>query len=132
MARRARSADRLDDGVLGQLGEVLERALKQTPLEVRDRFRAPSFDGNGDVGFFISQFEDVARANRWDGVSARIHLRAAVTDAAATCGQGEDLEQIFTALRARFGITSREAKARLATLKRGTHISLQVSQRCLC
>ena len=125
MARRARSADRVEEGVFYRLEEVLGRALQQPPAEVRDRFRAPSFDGTGNVDLFINQFEDVAQANRWDGVSARIHLRAALTDAAVACGQAEDVEHIFTALRARFGMTGREAKAKLAVLRKGQQTSLQ-------
>lgn len=125
MARRARSLDRMEEGIMHRLGEVLERAMRQPPAEARDRFKAPTFDGTTDVGFFIRQFEDVAQANQWEEASARIHLRASLTDAAATCGQAEDTEHIFTALRARFGITRSEAKARLVTLRREQRTSLQ-------
>ena len=123
MARRARSADRLEEGVFYRLEEVLNRALEQPAA--RNQFKAPSFDGTGDVGFFIDQFQDVAQANQWNGAAARIHLRASLTDVASACGQAEDLEHIFIALRARFGITSREAKAKLAALKKEQHTSLQ-------
>lgn len=123
MARRARSVDRAEEGLLYRLGEVLDQALRQPPT--RDRFKAPSFDGTGDVGFFISQFEDVARANQWDEASARIHIRASLTDAATSCGQAEDMEHIIMALRARFGTTSRQAKAKLAALKKDQQTSLQ-------
>lgn len=127
MARRAHSADRMEAGVVQQLGEVLNRILQQPLVEARgrDQFQAPSFDGTGDVGFFISQFEDIAQANHWNNASTRIHLRAALKDTAAACGQAEDVEQIFTALRARFGLTGREAKARLAALRREKHTTLQ-------
>lgn len=123
MARRARSADRGDEGVFYRLEEALNRALRQP--EPRNQFKAPSFDGTGDVAFFISQFEDVAQANQWNAAATRIHLRASLTDTATACGQAEDPAQIFTALRARFGLTSREAKAKLATLRREPRTSLQ-------
>ncbi len=130
MARRARSAERPGnpDEILYRLTEVLQNALTNPlpPMRVeREKFQPPSFDGTGDVNFFIHQFEDVAAANEWGGGPARIHLRAALKDSATACGQAETVEGIMTALRARFGMTSREAKAKLATLRRDSKTTLQ-------
>ena len=128
--RRARSADPPGhpDDVLHRLADVLQTALanpvRQARVE-REKFRPPVFDGTGDVNFFIRQFEDVTTANEWEEGAARIHLRAALTDTATACGQAETLEGIFNALRARFGMTSREAKASLITLRRDSKTSLQ-------
>ena len=130
MARRARSADPpgQPDDAMYRLAEVLQTALnnpiRQARVE-REKFRPPSFDGTGDVDFFLRQFQDVATANAWEVGATRIHLRAALTDAATACGQAETVEGIFTALRARFGMTVREAKSMLATLKRDHKTSLQ-------
>ena len=130
MARRARSAERPGnpDEILYRLTEVLQNALTNPlpPLRAeRERFKPPSYDGTGDVNFFIRQFEDVATANEWGRGPARIHLRAALKDSAVACGQAETVEGIMAALRARFGMTSREAKAKLAMLRRDHKTSLQ-------
>ena len=139
MARRARSADRGggDDtaGMLGRLTDVLERVLTAVPpqpqapapvpVPQRDPFKAPQFDGTGDVNYFIRQFEEVANANGWGAGAGIIHLRAALRDSARDCGQAETIAGILAALRARFGITIREAKARLVSLRRDYKTTLQ-------
>ncbi len=130
MARRARSAERpgSPDDVLYRLTEVLQQALANPRPPVRaerEKFSPPSFDGTGDVNFFIRQFQDVAAANEWGRGPARIHLRAALKDSATACGKAETVEGIMAALQARFGMTSREAKAKLAMLRRDSRTSLQ-------
>ncbi len=130
MARRARSAGRPENPgeILYRLTEVLQNVISNPlppPRAEREKFKPPSFDGTGDVNFFIHQFEDVASANEWGMGPARIHLRAALRDSATTCGQAETVEGIIAALRARFGMTSREAKAKLVTLKRDSKTTLQ-------
>lgn len=128
MARRARSAERAggQEDVLARLTEMLQAAFLNPGRQGRtDRFRSPTFDGSSDVNFFIRQFEEVAEANDWDRAAARIHLRAALTDTAAACGQAETVEGIINALRARFGMTAREAKAQLVTLRRHPTTKLQ-------
>ncbi len=113
---------------IDRLTEVLERVLaapQQPDRSSRDRFKTPTFDGKGDVVFFIRQFGDVAEANGWEPAAALIHLRAALTESATTSGQAETVEEIFNSLRARYGMTAREAKAKLATLRRDNRTSLQ-------
>jgi hypothetical protein len=91
----------------------------------RREFKAPTFDGSGDVDYFIRQFAEVAEANEWAMPAAVIHLRASLTSRAADCGQAGTLDGIFTALRVRFGVTTREAKARLMSVKREYRTTLQ-------
>ena len=31
----------------------------------KDAFKAPKYDGTGDVELFLQQFSDVAEANKW-------------------------------------------------------------------
>lgn len=130
MSRRARSSERIGnlDEILYRLTEVLQNAIANPgppPRVDREKFSPPSFDGTGDVNFFIRQFEDVAVANEWNRGAIRIHLRACLKDAATACGQAETIEGIMTALRARFGMTAREAKAKIAVLRRDNKTTLQ-------
>lgn len=83
----------------------------------RPKFKAPKFNGTGDVELFINHFEDVMAGNRWRGREATIHLRTSLEDKAVECGRGTDTEEIFANLRARFGITPRQAKAQLKKLQ---------------
>ena len=139
MARRARSAGR--EGreeeagmyrMFERLTEALERGFTanqpQPPAPVvhfRDAFKAPEFDGTGDVDYFIRQFQEVAAANAWTMEAGLIHLRAALKDSARDCGQAETIPGVFASLRARFGMTNREAKAKLVSMKREPRVTLQ-------
>ena len=66
-AGRAGSAGRAGAGTMDRLAEVLERALltPRQPEPRREVFKAPEFDGLGDVDLFIRQFSDVIDANEW-------------------------------------------------------------------
>ena len=123
MARRARRAEREADlgeaDVVGRLVEAVGR------IPARDRFRAPVYDGRGDVAYFVQQFQDVAAANQWDQAAMRLHLRDSLKEGATDCGKPETVDGIFNALRSRFGMTPREARARLAALRRDSRTPLQ-------
>jgi hypothetical protein len=95
---------------------ALTRALAN--LTTRDKFKAPVFRGEGDIELYISQFDDVRRANRWDADSAVIHLRSSLEGPAWECGREGTLNEIYDALRARFGLTARQAKDKLVSLKK--------------
>lgn len=129
MSRRARSAERLGDGVVGgpnldRLADVLERMMAE-PRTARTPFKTPQFNGAGDVEYFINQFHSVAEANEWERGATLIHLREALQEGARDCGRAGDLEGIFTALRARYGLTPKEARFRLNTLTKDFKTSLQ-------
>ena len=114
--------------VLGRLTEVLERMWIEPRATINPpirQFKAPQFDRNGDVEYFIRQFLEIAEANEWAAAAARLHLREALKETARDCGKPDTLDGIFAALRARFGLTNREARARLAALKREHKTSLQ-------
>lgn len=113
-------------GHFDRLAEALEKlttASQQTEL-TRERFPTPQFEGTGDVDYYIRQFSDVTQANKWQPDVAILHLRAALKGAAIDCGKATTLSGVFENLRARFGLTPREAKARLAGLKRDSRTSL--------
>lgn len=131
-ARRARSAERpgesTDDG-LGRLTNALEQLLVQQqerlPGGQRKEFKAPEYNGQTDVETFITQFTDVAEVNEWSAKAALLHLRERLKEQARDCGRGSTLPAIFTMLRARFGITPKQARTRLANLKKEYKTTLQ-------
>ena len=105
---------------IDQLGELFNR-LQQRP---RDRFHAPKYNGTGDVELFIQQFNDITNANGWDNASSLLHLRTSLEQSAADCGRGMTIAEVQANLRARFGMTARQAKDRFANIKRESGQSL--------
>jgi hypothetical protein len=106
-----------------------EEGEQQTPFDMagllralsrrqREPFKAPKFDGSSDVELFIRQFTDVAEANEWSEKEATLHMRSHLEGTALGCGEGDSLEEISTALRARFGMTMEKAREAFLNLKR--------------
>ena len=93
---------------------ALTQALQ---LAHQPNFKPPSFNGEEDVGLFLKQFGDVADANRWSPLERTLHLRSQLTGDAQSCGQGESYEEIVEDLQARYGLTSRMARDRLAAVQ---------------
>jgi hypothetical protein len=112
------------EGIMGQLAEVLERVMLQR-TERKESFKTPTYDGKGDVEYFLTQFQEVADANEWADGAAMIHMREALKDEARDCGKAATLGGIITALQARFGLTPREARARLSSMRRDPKTTLQ-------
>ena len=103
--------------------QELPRQLAPPPPEV---FKSPEYNGTGSVEVFIRQFLDVAEANTWGERAALLHLRRALKDDARDCGGASDtLAEVFTALRARYGISSREARIRLNSARKESGTPLQ-------
>ena len=123
-ARRARSAERLRQGelpetaMLGRLTDILERMWDAPRPEARPHFKAPQYEGSGDIDYFIQQFQDVALANQWNQGATLLHLREALKEGARDCGRPGNIAGIYEALRARYGCSPREARTRLAGLKK--------------
>ena len=125
---RARSAERAgvgaaaDGQMFGWLADVLQRMHEAPGPAVgaghgRDPFKAPQYDGQGDVEYFIQQFMEVADANAWTPVATRLHLQEALKEGARECGRAGTIPGILAAIRARHGLSAREARAQLASLK---------------
>ena len=112
---------------MGRLAEMLERMYHRAPAAPVQRvmFEAPIYEGKGDVELFVRQFNDVAQANEWPRAAALLHLRRALREGATDCGRSETVEGIFNALRARYGLTPREARGRLTAIRRDSKTSLQ-------
>ena len=104
---------------IDRLTEIMERLVAhQRPAHRREDFRTPQFTGEGNIDYFIKQFEDVATANGWDAESTFMHLREALRDGARDCGQSDTTAGIFAALRNRYGLFPKEARSRLNNLKK--------------
>ena len=53
-----------------RLAEAIEALVERQcrePGPALPVFKAPQFDGDGDVEYYIQQFVDVAAANQWTG-----------------------------------------------------------------
>ena len=67
----------------------------------------------------------MAEANGWNDAGTLIHLRESLKDDARECGRSATLQGVEDRLRSRFGMTPREAQAKLALCKKATKTSLQ-------
>ena len=85
--------------------ETLTQALQMAGLGQKRDFKPPSYSGEGDVELFVSQFEDVADANRWEAMQRTLHLRTQLQGVAQECGRARDYDHIIADLRARFGMS---------------------------
>ena len=104
---------------LNRLTMLMERLWEPRRQEPgRDRFKASQYNGKTDVDLFLLQFEEVGRANEWGEGTATLHMRDALPEGAKECGRPQTLARIMAVLRARYGMTAREARAALARLKR--------------
>ena len=117
--RRGRSMDREGD----RLKEVLERLAGRPMLPPPvQQFRALQYSGQGDIEYFISRFEEITGADEW-GPAALLHLRDSLKESAKDCGRAANVQAIYAALRARFGLSPREARSRLSNLRRLVNIA---------
>jgi hypothetical protein len=104
-----------------RLTRLLATALQR---QAPPRFKPPKYDGSTDVELFVTQFNDVRHANNWDGAETLLHLRSCLEKDAIDCGRGEDYEEVLDNLRARFGLSVRQARDRLSALRREPNQSL--------
>ena len=96
---------------------AITQALKLSNTGNRPEIRPPSFNGEGDLKLFIKQFKDVAEANGWTPKQKTLHIRSQLAGDAQGCGHGDNYEEILEDLHARFGVSKRQARDRLAALK---------------
>ena len=104
---------------------VMERQQMYQPPPPAQAFKAPRYTGVGSVEVFIQHFQDVAETNNWAPGAALLHLRGVLEDEARDCGAAGTIEGIFAKLRARYGMTPREARAKLTSIKKEFKTSLQ-------
>jgi len=93
--------------------------------EDKYRLRVPTSSGEEPVEQFIQEFQDVMEVAQWPPRIALLKLRMALSDKAKPYGVGLNIDGIFASLRARFGISAVDARARLQRLRRDPHTPLQ-------
>jgi hypothetical protein len=114
-----------DDSALDRISDLLGRLVTtQAPATRRDKFKAPEFDGTGDVAYFLRQFTDVMQANEWNPAATLLHIREALKGTAQACGNADTIEGVYNALQARFGLSVREARSKLSTLRKEAKTTL--------
>lgn len=116
MANRARQHQAADD--VGRLANILENAFGQLNGGRNQQFKAQKYDECGDVELFIQGFTDVAQANNWDQQAANLNIRLCLEKSAQECAWGDTVEVVIANLRARFGMTMRQARDKLATIRK--------------
>jgi len=108
--------------------EPVVRGETRSPRELyEDRYRltAPTFSGEEPVEQFVHEFQDVMEVAEWPPRVALLKLPMALTGKAKPYGVGPSLDGIFASLRAGFGISAVDARARLQILWRDPHTPLQ-------
>jgi hypothetical protein len=118
------------DGELGRLADMIAELIHQRPVAaapvpvIRD-FKLPKYDGKSDVELFIEQFTVIGRTNQWQDAGALLHLKEALVDDARDCSRGATIEAVLDTLRLRFGVSRREARTKLSSIKKDNTTSLQ-------
>jgi len=105
---------------------VNPRGLIQPGEETYEyQLKIPTFTGIEDVEQFTSELNETWDITQWPPRVALAKLRGALTGEAKPYGQRPSVNEIFVALRARFGITAPDARSRLQRLLRKEDTSLQ-------
>ena len=60
----------------------------------------------------------MAQANNWNPQAAHLNIRLCLEKQAQECARGDNVEAIFVNLRARFGLTQRQARDKLSTVRK--------------
>jgi len=94
------------------------------PALPMDRYhlQALIFSGEEDVEQFITEFSDMVAICRWPNRVTMIQLWL---NPAKPYGIGQDVGDIFEALRARFGLTAQDARVQLQGLRRNPKTNLR-------
>ena len=101
-------------------GELVEQIVnRMAEMQVRKKeFKPPTYNGDTDIELFLRQFQDVALVNRWEPVETLLHLRSCLLGNAAECGRETTVQATYESLRARFGLTPKQAREQLKTLRK--------------
>ena len=105
--------------------EALVERQGREPVPAIPAFKAPQFNGEGDVEYYIQQFLDVATANQWTEPAQLLYVRESLRKGARDSGKAPTVAGVFANLRARYGLTPRAARARLAALRKDARTALQ-------
>ena len=111
-AQRESREDRLIEHLIDRLDRL------QPVAAPRHEFKPPNYEGETDVELFLTQFQDIVRANRWTPEEALLHLRSCLKGDAADCGRETNLQDVYESLRTRFSLTPKQAREQLQTLRK--------------
>ena len=98
------------------MDQLVER-MTQLQAPKKD-FKPPTYNGETDVEIFLTQFKDIALINRWEPLETLLHLRGCLQGRAVDCGRETNLQDTYDSLRARFGLTPKQAREQLKTIKK--------------
>lgn len=117
-------ADMQQADSMSRMADMFEQLLARQNNN-RETFKPPIFKGKGDVELFINRFMEVAQANQWPDPATLLHLKECIQDEANVCARYTSIDSVIAALRSRYGMTIREARTKLTSLKRDPKTSLQ-------
>lgn len=113
------------NAIIQSFTQAMEKLTKNQHAVASDRFRAPKFDGNGDVELFIKHFIDVARINQWSEEATSLHLRESLVGPAKECCRYDNVDENIDNLRVKYGMSRREARTQLSQLRKEKNTTLQ-------
>jgi len=87
--------------------------------------QSPTFCKEENIEQFHAEFSDVAAIYRWPASVILMQLQLCRAGMATLYGIGPNVDSIFDALRARFGLSARDACVRLPGPKRDPKTQLQ-------
>ena len=103
---------------------LLEQFLKLQAHTPRTHFKPPKYNGETDVVLFITQFNDFSQANGWAEHEKILHLRGSLEGTAHECGRGQTVTEVVESLKTKFGITPRQARDKLSSIKKTSRQSV--------
>ena len=72
----------------------------------------------GYLHLFLQQFNDVAEASNWNVLSRLLNLWVSMEGGAANCGHKGTVEEILAYIRARYGLTEKQALDKLSVIRK--------------
>lgn len=97
---------------------VAQLANMQQPPVQRPKHKTPTFNGDTDVELFITQFRNIADTSAWNEQDTLLQLRSSLEGKAVESGRCETTNEVFQSLRQRFGMTVRQARDKLDSLRK--------------
>ena len=72
----------------------------------------------GYLHLFLLQFNDVTEANNWHVLNRLLNLWASLEGGAANCGHKGTVTEILAYIRARYGLTDKQALDTLSIIRK--------------
>lgn len=112
---KARSGDRVNNN----LTNILERlVIANWPTSTQVKSKPLTFDDEGDMEYFMFCITEAGNGNYLGKGATLLHLRESPKDETKACGRAATITRGFKSLRARYGVSSWEARQRLMPSRR--------------